>query len=343
MKGSRSLNWLQIVVMWAPLWALYALLIASAHDTSFKVVIAAATWAIGVAALLGILVRRLTQRLPFTRPITFSFSAGHLLGAVLFSMAWVLLTSIIVIHAPFGRGTSFNVAMQVRPFLVMGAWLYLIIAGASYGMLAVERAGRAEELAAKSQLAALRSQLNPHFLFNALHTVIHLIPREPRLAAIAAEQLAGLLRTGIEEDRDLIPLSKEIEFVERYLSLERIRFGDRLDVVMDVDAVANDLLIPSFSLQSLVENAVRHGVEPSETRTSVTVSAHVDRGTLQIEVRDTGPSMRGAGVSESRGTGLSRLRERLHALYADGATLEVSNVSTGGFLARISIPHANGD
>ena len=345
MKATRWLVWLQIIAMWMPLWALYALLIATAHaDASLKVIILASTWAILVAALLAIPVRKHTEKLPLSRPVTARFILGHLVGIVAFSIVWVLLTFAATLHTTTVRGaTSFAFAMQPAAFLVMGAWLYIIIAGASYARHATERAGRAEALAAKSQLAALRSQLNPHFLFNALHTVMQLIPREPRLAANAAEQLAGLLRTGIEEDRDLIPLSREIEFVDRYLKLESIRFGDRLDVSIDAGDAPGDALIPSFSLQSLVENAVRHGVEPSETPVSVSVTARRTGGALSIEVRDTGTSSAGTRMSESRGTGLSRLRERLAALYQNVATLEVSSPSGGGFIATMSIPLAYDD
>src|SRR3954469_8653114 len=115
-------------------------------------------------------------------------------------------------------------------FVVMGIWLYTSIATVAYVTAATARAAYAETMAARTQLAALRAQLNPHFLFNALHSVVQLIPRDPARAASAAEEVAGLLRATIEEHRDVVTLEEELAFVRRYLGVERMRFGDRLVV-----------------------------------------------------------------------------------------------------------------
>jgi LytS/YehU family sensor histidine kinase len=123
----------------------------------------------------------------------------------------------------------------------------------SYATSATERAARAEAEASRAQLSALRSQLNPHFLFNALHTIVQLIPREPARAAQAAEQLGGLLRDTLEEDRDVVALAEERAFVERYLAVQRLRFGDRLSVRIDVSPEADQSLVPSFALLTAAE------------------------------------------------------------------------------------------
>ena len=99
--------------------------------------------------------------------------------------------------------------------------------------------------------------MHPHFIFNALHTVVQLIPREPTRAAEAAELIAELLRTVVEEDRDVIALAEEWRFVERYLEIERIRFGERLDIDVRISPAARSATLPSFSLQTMVENAVQ--------------------------------------------------------------------------------------
>ena len=111
---------------------------------------------------------------------------------------------------------------------------------------------RAEAVATSTQLAALRAQLHPHFLFNALHTVVQLIPVEPAKAAEAAEMVAGLLRTSIGEERDEVPLDDEWRFVSRYLAIEQIRFGDRLRIRSEIPPDVLDEHVPSFALQTLV-------------------------------------------------------------------------------------------
>src|SRR5262249_15494084 len=142
--------------------------------------------------------------------------------------------------------------------------------------------------AARAQLDTLRMQLHPHFLFNALHTVVQLIPVDTRAATMAAEQLAGALRTTIAEQRDLVPLRDEWAFVQRYLAIESLRFGERLILEAAVDERALSALLPSFALQTLVENALRHGAAPRIEATRVSIRAQLAADTLDITVADDG-------------------------------------------------------
>ncbi|NOT09077.1 MAG: histidine kinase [Gemmatimonadales bacterium] len=338
MRSTRPWVWLQLVIGWFPIWALFAGLIASAHpETSLASAGRAALRAIAVAALLGILVQRLTERLAWPRPIRPGFVLVHGAAAVLYAVFWMGLTSALdmLIHP---GGVLIARYLPVG-YLVLGVWLYLMIAGISYATLATERAARAEALAARSQLAALRSQLNPHFLFNALHTVVQLIPREPARAASAAEQLAGLLRAAVEEDRDLVSLAEEWAFVERYLDLERIRFGDRLQVDVRLSDEARGTLVPSFALQTLVENAVRHAAAPRVEPTRIEVIGKTGGKTLSLTVRDNGNGATAEQLAGNGGTGLRRLRDRLNALYGSAATLTLENAG-GGFAASLEVPRA---
>ena len=337
MSGSRAWIWLQIAFGWLPVWVLYVVFIGSSHpagDLHFAVVTALVS--IAIAAALGFAVQRLTERVAWPHPFRFSFLALHIGSALGYAVVWQGLTRVVqwAMHGNAPLAFSFRLV----PSLVVGIWLYVMVAGVAYATAATRRAHLAEALAARAQLAALRAQLNPHFLFNALHTVIHLIPREPERAAQATEQVAGLLRTALERDRDLVSLSEEWAFVERYLGIERIRFGDRLRVRTEITDEAAITQLPAFALQTLVENAVRHGAGPKVDPTEIAVTGRVADGLLTITVRDTGMGAAPAALVATPGTGLSRLRERLATLYDGRARLEIATDPGAGFTATLSIP-----
>jgi hypothetical protein len=331
----RRVIWLQLLIGWLPLWALFALLIHTAHHVSLVGASHVAVRMVLSAALLGFFVLRFADRYPWPVRVTPLFVLVHLVAAIVYSISWNLLNSAIesAVRGQFVLVVGIGVASSV----MMGIWLYIMIAGVSYTTIATERAARAEASAAKAQLAALRSQVNPHFLFNALHTVVQLIPKQPKQAADAAEQLAALLRTSIEEDRDLVSVGEEVGFVTRYLDLERVRFGDRLQVRMNVRDESLNATLPSFALQTLVENAVRHGAAPRVEPTSIFIDTTVDNGTLTAIVRDTGA---GTIPTESNGTGLKRLRERLAVLYRGKASLQLHS-SGDGVIATLVVPQAS--
>jgi|KBSSwiStaDraftv2_1062776.scaffolds.fasta_scaffold06394_4 sensor histidine kinase YesM len=343
--ASRTWVWLQLLLGWLPVWALYTLMVSPANPihggTPAGQAIVSGLIAVAIAALLGLAVQRLIERVPWTYPVRPRFLAVHLGAAAAYSATWVLLKQVVesVIH-PFSH-LSFH--SLLLPNLILGVWLYVMVAGISYAVHASQRAALAEASAARSQLAALRGQLNPHFLFNALHTVVQLIPRDPRGAASAAELIAGLLRTTLEEDRDIVTLAEERAFVERYLELERIRFGDRLRVSFRTSGDAEAALLPSFALQTLVENAVRHGAAPQVEPTDIEVEGSVRGATLTLTVHDTGAGIAAGATTGNGGTGLQRLRERLAALYGRGARLELETGATGGFTASLSIPQSPDD
>jgi signal transduction histidine kinase len=339
----RTWVWIQLLIGWLPVWALFAALIVFAHPgTAVQSAIFAGFRSIACAALLGLGVNRLTQRYPWPVPMRPGFVARHAIAAPLYAALWVALSTILesAISGVHSGRLQFGTRAPLVPFFILGVWFYAMVAGVSYASQAAQRAAAAEAMAATARLSTLRSQLNPHFLFNALHTVVQLIPQEPKRATAATEQLASLLRTSLEEARDLIRLADEWSFVERYVALERLRFGDRLQVTMTRDESAGDALVPSFAIQTLVENAVRHGASPNIDATEVQVSATADEECLSVTVRDTGV---GADASVmGHGSGLERLRDRLHALYGAHGTLRVETSPGAGFLATIRVPrHAS--
>lgn len=336
-KPNKRWVWFQLAIGWAPLWALFTVLIMAAHNSTAWDAVGVALRLVVAAALLGPLVWRLARRVAWPTPLTVRFVLLHLSAAVVYAFAWVVLNG--ALESARRGHLSLTVGFGLASYVMLGVWIYVMTAGVAYSTQASERAATAEALAASAQLATLRSQLNPHFLFNALHTVVHLIPREPAKATRAVEQLAELLRRASDEQRDAITLREEWQFVERYLALESLRFGDRLRVIVDIPEPVAETLVPSFSLQTLVENAVRHGAAPRVQPTEIRVSAQLDGSEtlVRVVVRDDG---QGADLSriEGVGTGLNRLRERLTRLFGSRARFSLESEPASGFTAMIELP-----
>lgn len=337
---SRRLVWLQLLIGWFPVWALFTSIVVTVHGTSITDAALISLRMILAAAILGLAVQRITERFRWPGFVRPQFILLHSAAAVGYSIAWVILNSLI--ESSIRGQLLIVVGIGFSSFFLVGIWLYVMIAGVSYTIQSSARAANAEAAAARSQLAALRSQLNPHFLFNALHTVVQLIPRQPAVAAEAAEQVASLLRATLEDDRDVITLERELDFVNRYLDVEHIRFGERLRIHLDVPIDLAAKTLPSFAVQTLVENAVRHGAAPRVDPTDVTIAARMSGHLLEIRVNDTGAGMSSTD-GNTTGTGLRRLRERLTALYSGKARLEIVSSESGGTTATLSIPQENDD
>lgn len=301
--------------------------------------------AIAARVLAGLAVAylafRFIRRLPWPRPFRFRFLLIHLVAAPAGGAAWLLLTTVAVVLI---TGRPFIATLRDCPadFVAMGSMFYGVVAIITYLDDAAARATRAEAAVAQTQLATLRAQLQPHFLFNALHTVVQLIPVDPGRAMEAAECVGALLRTALDEQRDVVSLAEEWAFVSRYLELEGIRFGDRLRVSADIDPETLDVRVPTFALQSLVENAVRHGAAPRVAPTDVVVTATGTPARLTLSVRNTGDAV-SAQPSDGSGTGLRRLRERLEVLHGGAARLTYGPLPKGGFEAVLVLPRAGAD
>jgi signal transduction histidine kinase len=332
----RRWIWLQLIIGWLPIWALFTIMIVTAHPAPPLHGALIALRMMLSAAALSLLVYRLVDRLPWPHPVRPGFVIAHLVAAAVFASAWILLNSVIesVIRAQPVLALGYGAG----PFLVLGVWIYAMIAGVSYAARATERAAQAEAAAARAQLAALRAQLNPHFLFNALHSVVQLIPLEPTRASRAAEQVAGLLRTTLEEDRDVVTLGEELDFVHRYLDVESIRFGERLIVREAIADPVRASIVPAFAVQCLVENAVRHGAAPRVEPTTIGIGASETADRLTVTVTDSGAGASPADLDRAGGTGLRRLRERLAALYGAEARLEIVTHPGDGCTATLVLP-----
>lgn len=194
---------------------------------------------------------------------------------------------------------------------------------------------------ARSRLRALKMQLQPHFLFNTLHSIGMLVRMERSEDALGMlTGLSDLLRQSLDRaDEQEVSLGEELEFLGRYLDVEQIRFHDRLEVAYDVDPRTLSAEVPNLILQPLVENAVRHGVEPHAGPRHVTVRSWIEAGELMLEVADDGlPPGRELPRRRRHGVGLANVRERLGRLYGGAARLDVRAREEGGVVARIRLP-----
>ena len=202
------------------------------------------------------------------------------------------------------------------------------------------RTAELERLLAQSRLDTLRTQLHPHFLFNALNAISANVESAPRTARWMLEQLGDLLRLALDHAEDqVIPLQRELAFVDRYMKLQKVRYEDRLDVVLDVDPLALQALVPTFILQPLLENAIRHGIATRSTPGQIEIQAWCEGDDLHLSVRDDGPGLpanwdleRGAGV------GLSNTRERLRRLYGERQSFQISGAVGAGVQVDLRFP-----
>lgn len=191
-----------------------------------------------------------------------------------------------------------------------------------------------------AQLATLQTQLNPHFLFNTLNSVATLIHIDPNSADRMLNDLSGLLRETLDTLQEPeIALRREIEFVSKYLAIEQTRFGDRLTSSLDISPDTLDALVPTFMLQPIVENCVRHGIEPQTSPGNISITSALNDAKLTIQVEDTGAGLPNPEARQhGSGLGLKNTRDRLERLYPDAFDLLITPRRPNGFLVTIVIP-----
>jgi LytS/YehU family sensor histidine kinase len=206
--------------------------------------------------------------------------------------------------------------------------------------------GRQEELrelAASAQLAALRAQVNPHFLFNTLNSIAQLVVTDPAKAEDCIERLANLYRYILNRaNAQFVSLADELRMAEWYLEIEQVRFGDALTVEQQIDRRALSMMVPSLILQPLVENAVKHGIGPKVGGGRVTIQASLDNGNLHLSVMDTGVGVVNRETIFERGIGLRNIRDRLTQIYRATDQPQVSS-DREGTTVSVCIPTAQAD
>ncbi|MCG8458675.1 MAG: histidine kinase, partial [Holophagales bacterium] len=200
------------------------------------------------------------------------------------------------------------------------------------------KASRLEAQLAMARLEVLKMQLHPHFPFNTLNAISALMHRDVHAADRMITLLSDLLRLSLDkDDRHQVPLGNELEFLERYLAIEKIRFRDRLVVRMDIDPSCLEAQVPRLILQPLVENSIRHGIAVHSAASLVAVRARRKGNRLDLSVSDDGPGM-SSGKPSREGVGLANTRARLEQLYGDDHRFALERAETGGLRVHMEIP-----
>ncbi len=326
--------------------------IANGKPDALVTTVIATVTGFSISLILSVVYGRLINRRPI---ITWGLTAVALSIAVAVSAAingWTLSLN------QSGTQTSFAQAVLSAAYLdmpLLGAWSALYYA-INYYLQVEEQADRLERLEAQAtsaQLAMLRYQLNPHFLFNTLNSISTLVllkQTDPANAMLT--RLSGFLRhTLVTQPGGKVSVAQEVETLKLYLDIERMRFEERLRTVFKIDPAAAQASIPSLLLQPLVENAIKYAVSPQEEGARISLTAQVIGTRLRVTVADTGPGMQAqAGLSRvsdslsgtralSTGVGLTNIRDRLAQAYGDEHRFEIDNPPEGGFTVTIEIPY----
>lgn len=273
---------------------------------------------------------------------------SHFAGALLYAYAWYW-SFIELFRRLFGEQV-----WQQSQLFVIKYWLiheativYAVFVGIfyvwRYQQQLRDKEQREAELrlhANQMELAVLKAQLNPHFLFNTLNSINALVGSDPEAARLVLARLAEVLRYSLESDRQqLIPLSEELRFVETYLAIEKARFGKRLQVKMEIDESARPLLVPPMILQPLAENAVKHGIAPKEEGGELALRVQRRHDHLEIEVADNGAGLTAALPNDlmNNGKGLHNTDMRLRKMFGEAAALQI-NDEQEGFRVKFKMP-----
>jgi len=335
--NSKRSNW-----AFAFLWIIFAVAVvvlvevAGGHVSSVRDLLHLLAYALVYAILAGVLgvlvLGRVAERVALRKIPLLPFTAVGIMVFIPFAclLAQALLMEIgFVIPTHFWQ-QYFHTLRAVTPLAVVFG-----LGGMAYGSLRARvqqmeakllekeiAEERTRKLAAEARLRSLESRIHPHFLFNTLNAISSLIAVNPARAEQIVGRLATLLRASLDaSNQPLIPLREELTMVESYVDIESARFGDKLRGAVEVPAELLDAQVPPLSVQSLVENAVKHGITPQRGGGEVRVTASADTGNLRIEVQDTGPGFDLAAIRA--GHGLDNLVGRLNALFGEKARLNV--------------------
>lgn len=339
------------IIATAGAWSLYLALVAVRLSvlglSNVREVALRHTLTAAIGATLSVVLFWVLSRLK-RRPPLVQISAALLLAAPAAAALAIANYDVMFVFAPSAAWSVAERAGNDLPrvfvqtiaendflFTALGV-LYIAMASVIDSRDALHRATVAESQAQKAQLQALRYQLDPHFLFNALNTISALVMEgEPEKAEQALASLSAVLRTTLASDAVVdTTLRQEFRLHETYLDIEGLRFGARLQVVLELPDDLADVFIPPLLLQPLVENVIKHAVGVSEAPIHMSVRAQGDGEQVVVAVQDNGPGSQNAGF----GLGLRNVAERLALRFGEGATFQHGPLADGGYRAALSFP-----
>jgi sensor histidine kinase YesM len=319
------------------------------------------SWMVGVYvwALLTPFVLWLGHRFPIARRNWVRRVSLHLAISIVISLVQLFVESIILYHMHVFPRLMTGVAATFVFLLTLGfhqgITTYFLLLGGQYGLdyyhKYLEREKQALRLElntaqlktqlAHAQLSALKMQLQPHFLFNTLNAIMVLVRQQKgKQAEEMLARLGDLLRCVLEDvDAQEVSLRRELEYLQLYLSIEQVRFPDRLRTEISVDPSILDAAVPQMGLQPIVENAIRHGIGRSSAAGRIQINAARLHDSLEIKVKDDGPGLADKKSTDGSGIGLSNTRARLQQLYGDAAKLSVGNDEVGGVVVTMVLPY----
>ena len=351
-RQKRILTWLLGALLWTLIGLsyasqLYVSRLKSEQPVSWAAAIASSLGDWYVWGLLSIPVLSLTRRFHLEGPRWGSSLVIHLCAGAVTSLVYVFARASIGQWQSRIQGAPMTFVQAFSPLLAKAFFFNVLIywgivcAGHAFDYYRQfrERELRAVELErslAEARLKSLQMQLNPHFLFNTLHAISALMHKDVDAADRMVAQLSDLLRRALDgSDEQEVSLRREIDFLQRYVAIEKTRFGKRLAVEMAIASDTNDALLPNLLLQPLVENAIKHGIEPQARPGLIEISAARVGDDLVIEVRDNG---KGLADHWNENIGLSNTRSRLSQLYGGDHRFDMQNRESGGLAITIAIP-----
>lgn len=352
---SRAARWLAVL----GLWTLVSFLSAS-HWSAFPPADYPYTWwqlyrgksLLWYAwGLLTPVILHLGWRYRIERPLVWRRVAWLVLLSLVVTMAYLLIYTQLVLSNITLQFSSAGYRQMLQFVLSRHSTFYFLAFWTTIGLehaVAYHRrfnerqlrTSQLETMLAQAQLTAIRARLQPHFLFNAMHSVVALIRTDrTREAAAMLTAISELLRAALAHlDRNEVTLREELALLRQYIAVEKIRFSDRLEIYEDWPDDLLDATVPSFLLQPLVENAIRHGIEKNTGAGRISLSGVREGDRVQLEITNTG----GAWSDKdpvSYGTGLTATRERLAAMYPDAFELTLQAAPGGGAVTRVAIPY----
>lgn len=303
-------------------------------------------------AVLGVGVIKLAHKFPLSNKPWYKNASLHLLAgvgfALLHSVFHAYLAGLIGVCQQmlyfagrpfdFAEHFIFNLVLRFHRNVITYFAIVSVVEGIQYYKRYRERellASKLETQLIEARLQTLKLQLQPHFLFNTMHTITSLIQTKPVVAQKMIVRLSELLRLTLNNANEQVhTLEDEMKILEKYLEIESIRFEDKLTVLIDIEPSTKNLMMPGLILQPVVENAIKHGIEKSAEPGTVEISSHRSNGSMIIRIKNSGGTINN---ESTLGIGLSSAQSRLNYLYGDKASIQLIK-QNGGSLAELSIP-----